>query len=63
MARATSFGIGLTIMLLGLAVFWWIYSIDPQDNGPGAMLIGSALICPGAILLGRAFWPPADKTN
>lgn len=63
MARATSFGIGLTLVLIGLAVFWWIHSIDPGDNTPAAMIIGSILICPGGILLGRAFWPPEGKKS
>jgi len=32
MQRSTSFGIGLTLWFLGLAVFYWIHSIDPGDN-------------------------------
>jgi hypothetical protein len=63
MSRAMSFGIGLTVVLIGLALFWWIHSMDPGDNTPVAMLIGSVLICPSAILLGRAFWPPGDKSS
>jgi hypothetical protein len=63
MERSTHFGIGFTLMLLGLAVFWWIHSIDPGDNTPVAMLIGGVLICPGSIQLGKAFWPPTDKSS
>ncbi len=63
MSRAINFGVGLTVVLLGLSVFWWFHSIDPGDNTPVAMLIASILICPGGILLGRAFWPPGDKKS
>lgn len=58
MQRSTSFGIGLTVMLIGSAVSFWIHSIDPGDNTPVAILMGCLLFCPGAILVGRAIWPP-----
>ncbi|MEO2014283.1 MAG: hypothetical protein ABGZ53_07895 [Fuerstiella sp.] len=58
MQRATSFGIGLTGMLIGYALFSWIYSMDRNDNAPVAILMGCIFFCPGAILLGRAIWPP-----
>lgn len=62
MQRSTSFGIGWTLVLMGLAVFYWIHSIDPGDNTPVGMLFGCIAICPGAILIGRAFWPPTTGT-
>jgi len=37
--------------------------MDPGANTPAAMVIGGILICPGGILLGRAFWPPEDKKS
>lgn len=61
MKRSVSFGFGITLMLIGLAVFYWIHSIDPGDNTPVAMLIGAVMICPGAILLGRAIWTHPEK--
>jgi len=61
MERSVCFGVGITLMLIGVALFYWIHSMDPGDNTPVGMLIGSALICPGAILLGRAIWPPSRK--
>lgn len=58
MQQSTSFGVGFTLILIGLAVFYWIHSIDPGDNTFPGMLVGSIAICPGAILIGRAIWPP-----
>jgi hypothetical protein len=59
MQRSTSFGLGFTLVLIGLAVFYWIHSIDPGDNTVVAMLVGCVAIGPGATLVGRAFWPPS----
>ena len=61
MERSVSFGIGITLMWIGLAVGYWIHSVDPGDNTTAGMLIASVLICPGAILVGRAIWPPSRK--
>jgi len=58
MQRATSFGVGLTVMLIGVALFYWIYSLDRNDNTPIAILLGCTFFCPGAIFVGRAIWPP-----
>ncbi len=40
MQRSTSFGVGLTLVLMDFAVFHWIHSMDPGDNAPVAMLTG-----------------------
>jgi hypothetical protein len=61
MHRSVSFGIGVTLIFIGLSIFYWIHSMDPGDNTPVAMLIGAILICPGSILLGRSIWPPEEK--
>jgi hypothetical protein len=61
MQRSGCFGIGITLMLVGLALFYTVHSMDPGDNTPIALIIGVALFCPGAVLLGRAIWPPTEK--
>jgi len=61
MQRSVSFGLGITLMLIGLAISYYIHSIDPGDNTPAAMLIGAVMIFPGSILLGRAIWPPQER--
>ena len=48
-------------MGIGLALGYWIHSVDPGDNTLAGALITSVLFCPGAILLGRAIWPPSRK--
>jgi hypothetical protein len=63
MSRATNFGIGITLMLIGLSIAWWIHSMDPGDNTVPAMLMGCVMICPGAILLGKAIWPEDKKRD
>ena len=58
MQRHITFGIGITLVLVGIALLYLIHSMDPGDNTPVAILLGTALICPGGILIGRAIWPP-----
>ena len=61
MIRSVSFGIGVTLTFIGLSIFYWINSMDPGGNAVAAMLMGSILMCPGSILLGRSMWPPEQK--
>ncbi len=61
MARSTLFGIGITLMLIGMAVFYWVHSLDPGDNTPVAIVIGVVFVCPGAVMLGLAIWPPPAR--
>ena len=61
MGKGARFGIGITLIWVGLGLTYSIHSIDPGDNTPFAMVIGSILICPGAIMIGRVIWPPEEK--
>ena len=60
MQRHVNFGVGITLMLLGVSLFYCIHSMDPGDNTPVALLVGAVSFYPGAILLGRAIWPPQE---
>jgi hypothetical protein len=56
-SRPVNFGVGLTLLLSGIVLFWVIHRMDPGDNTPAAVLIGGSIFCPGAIFLARTFWP------
>ena len=61
MKRSVDFGIGITLFLSGMAVFYWVRSFDPKEYTLSAILIGAVFSCPGSILIGRAIWPPDKK--
>lgn len=41
-SRPVRLGVGLTLMLACIVLFWMIHRIDPGDSTPGALLIGSS---------------------
>ena len=60
-SRSVNLAVGVTLILIGLSIFYWINSMDPGDYAVVAMLVGSSLICPGTLLLGLSIWPPEQK--
>jgi hypothetical protein len=61
MNRAMRFAVGVTLVSWGLGLFGWILGMDPRDNRPLAVLLGSALWLPGSFLIGRAIWPSENE--
>ena len=57
-SRHLNFGIGVTLVMIGLALGSWIYSMDRNDSLPVAAIVAALLIGPGATLIGKAIWPP-----
>lgn len=63
MQRSTAFGLGFTLILIGLGIAYWIHSMDPGDNTVVGILAGCFAIYPGANLVGRAIWPPIKNLD